>query len=161
MENPDRGYGKWKKLLKLTKEEEEHQKLISQKQNLIKPKWHLLNKNNIMYKEFKERLLELSDINLQRKLWLNIDNDTGLISSYSELFNSLLEDFDYDYEIENLEDNNLKQNLLKLKMMLKEYKEPFSYEESYDDNMILNDPNWKNIVLFAKSLPLITIKTSE
>ncbi|WP_029299035.1 hypothetical protein [Chryseobacterium hispalense] len=114
-----------------------------------------------MYKEFKERLLELSDINLQRKLWLNIDNDTGLISSYSELFNSLLGDFDYDYEVENVEDNNLKQNLLKLKIMLKEYKEPFSYEESYDDNMILNDPNWKKIVLFAKSLPLINIKTSE
>ncbi|WP_288243446.1 hypothetical protein, partial [uncultured Chryseobacterium sp.] len=72
-----------------------------------------------MYKEFKERLLELSDINLQRKLWLNIDNDTGLISSYSELFNSLLGDFDYDYEVENVEDNNLKQNLLKLKIMLK------------------------------------------
>ena len=32
---------------------------------------------------------ELSDLNLQKKLWLNENNDTGLISSYSELLSSL------------------------------------------------------------------------
>ncbi|WP_147474537.1 hypothetical protein [Chryseobacterium nematophagum] len=114
-----------------------------------------------MHKELKERLLELSDINLQRKLWLNIDNNTGLISSYSELFNSLLGDFNFDYEVKNLDDNNLKQNFLKLKVMLEEYKELSSYMDNYDDNIIINDSNWKNIVFFAKSLPLAVIKTSE
>ncbi|MDR6489143.1 hypothetical protein J2799_003682 [Chryseobacterium vietnamense] len=114
-----------------------------------------------MYKEFKDRLLELSDINLQRKLWLNIGNDTGLVSSYSELFNSLLGDFDFDYEVKSLEDSNLKQNLLKLKVMLEEYKEPSSYKTNYDDSIILDDPNWKKIVLFAKNLDIITAKTTE
>ncbi|RNA63541.1 hypothetical protein D1631_17290 [Chryseobacterium nematophagum] len=124
-------------------------------------KCNLLIKNNMMHKELKERLLELSDINLQRKLWLNIDNNTGLISSYSELFNSLLGDFNFDYEVKNLDDNNLKQNFLKLKVMLEEYKELSSYMDNYDDNIIINDSNWKNIVFFAKSLPLAVIKTSE
>ena len=39
---------------------------------------------------------ELSDLNLQKKLWLNENNDTGLISSYSELLSSLYDDFDFD-----------------------------------------------------------------
>jgi len=34
-----------------------------------------------MYPEIKNRLLELSDIEMQKKLWLNIDNHTGWISS--------------------------------------------------------------------------------
>ncbi|UZT98343.1 hypothetical protein ODZ84_01885 [Chryseobacterium fluminis] len=103
-----------------------------------------------MYKEFKERLIELSDINLQKKLWLNIDNTTGLVSSYSELFNTLLGDFDYDYEIKDIDNNNLKQNLFKLKEMLEKYQEPPSYDENYDDSIILDDPKWKEIVDFTK-----------
>ena len=55
----------------------------------------------MLFPEFKKSLVELSDIDLQRKLWLNIDNNTGLISSYSELFNSLFSDFDFDYEIKD------------------------------------------------------------
>lgn len=35
------------------------------------------------------RLVELADLNLQRKLWLNEQNDPGLISSYPELMSSL------------------------------------------------------------------------
>ena len=58
----------------------------------------------MLFPEFKKSLVELSDIDLQRKLWLNIDNNTGLISSYSELFNSLFSDFDFDYEIKDLEE---------------------------------------------------------
>jgi len=108
----------------------------------------------MLFPEFKRRLVELSDIDMQKKLWLNIDNDTGLISSYSELFNSLLGDFDFDYEIKVLEDEDLKQNLTQLKVMLEEYKEPNYYwnDDGYDDNIILNDPNWQKIVLFAKEI---------
>lgn len=103
-----------------------------------------------MHKEFRGRLMELSDINLQRRLWLNINNTTGLISSYSELFNTLLNDFNFIYEIGNVEDKNLKQKLLKLKIMLEEYKEPYHYEKNYDDSIILDDLKWQEIVDFAK-----------
>ena len=85
---------------------------------------------------------------------LNIDNNTGLISSYSELFNSLFSDFDFDYEIKDLEDDKLKQNLQKLKVMLEEYKEPYSFDfkENWDDSIILNDSRWLEIVNFAKNI---------
>lgn len=108
----------------------------------------------MLFPEFKKRLVELSDIDLQRKLWLNIDNNTGLISSYSELFNSLCSDFDFDYEIKDLEDDKLKQNLQKLKVMLEEYKEPypFDFKENWDDSIILNDSRWLEIVNFAKNI---------
>jgi hypothetical protein len=124
----------------------------------LKCRHSILKKNIMLFPEFNKRLLELSDINLQRKLWLNIDDNTGLMSSYSELYNSLLGDFDFDYEIKYIDDSILKQNLLKLKEMLEKYKEPSSYEKCYDD-IILNDPNWHNIVLFAKRL--VSIKTAE
>lgn len=39
-------------------------------------------------------LLELSDITLQKKLWLNQNNNTGLLSSYSELMCRLFDDND-------------------------------------------------------------------
>jgi len=40
-----------------------------------------------------DKIIELSDINLQRKLWLNENNDTGLISSYVEVMCSLFDDY--------------------------------------------------------------------
>jgi len=105
-----------------------------------------------MHKEFKNSLIELSDLNLQRMLWLNIDNHTGLISSYVELFSSLFDDTNFDYEIKDIKDVYLKQNLLKLKIMLEEYKEPypFDFKTNWDDNIIINDPNWQKIVAFTK-----------
>lgn len=85
---------------------------------------------------------------------LNVNNDAGLISSYSELFNTLLGDFDFDYEIKNLMDNKLKQHLQKLKIMLEQYKEacPFDFKENWDYSIILNDPKWKEIVDFTKGI---------
>ena len=37
-------------------------------------------------------ILELSDLELQKKLWLNENNETGLISSYTELMCRLFDD---------------------------------------------------------------------
>ncbi|CAA7197476.1 hypothetical protein [Chryseobacterium potabilaquae] len=62
--------------------------------------------------------------------------------------------------MKSLDDNNLKQNLLKLKAMLEEYKEPSSYMDNNDDNIIINDSQLEKY-FFAKSLPLAVIKTSE
>ncbi|WP_183147997.1 hypothetical protein [Chryseobacterium nematophagum] len=45
--------------------------------------------------------------------------------------------------------------------MLEEYKEPSSYMGNYDDNIIINNSNGKNIVFFVISLPLAVIKTLE
>lgn len=36
-------------------------------------------------KNIYDDIVELSDLSLQKKLWLNEDNDTGLISSYTEV----------------------------------------------------------------------------
>ena len=66
----------------------------------------------------------------------------------------LFSDFDFDYEIKDLEDDKLKQNLQKLKVMLEEYKEPypFDFKENWDDSIILNDSRWLEIVNFAKNI---------
>ena len=47
-------------------------------------------------KDIYSRIIELSDLGLQIKLWLNQENDTDLISSYSELMCSLFDDFNFD-----------------------------------------------------------------
>jgi hypothetical protein len=41
-------------------------------------------------------ILELSDVNIQRKLWLNEANNTGLISSFTELMCRLFDDNNLD-----------------------------------------------------------------
>ncbi len=94
-------------------------------------------------------IIELSDLNLQRQLWLNENNDTGLISSYNELMSSLFDDFNFDDFIDNIapkigltpsvifELNNLR-DLLN------------NYTEKEFDEEILDDPEWWNVVEQAK-----------
>lgn len=50
----------------------------------------------IIIKYIYDSIIELSNLDLQRKLWLNENNDTGLISSYVELMCSLFDDFHFD-----------------------------------------------------------------
>jgi hypothetical protein len=93
--------------------------------------------------------MELSDLGLQRKLWLNENNDTGLISSYFELVNSLFDDFNFDIFIDNTAAQNGLSNsfifeLSKLRELLNNYNKMSSDEE------IINDPEWKKIVEQAK-----------
>ena len=95
------------------------------------------------------RIMELSDLGVQRKLWLNENNDTGLISSYYELVNSLFDDFNFDIFIDNTAAQNGLSNssifeLSKLRELLNNYNKMSSDEE------IINDPEWKEIVEQAK-----------
>lgn len=94
---------------------------------------------------------ELSNLSLQRKLWLNENNDTGLISSYSELMCSLFDDYDIDsfldYEAVEL---GLSKKLI---YELEELRESLNrYHEKGSDEEIINDPEWKLIVDQAKKI---------
>lgn len=94
-------------------------------------------------------ILELSNLSLQRKLWLNENNDTGLISSYSELMCSLFDDFGFDDFVDGGATkigtpNSVTIELSKLREMLN------SYNEKESDEDIINDPEWKKIVEQAK-----------
>lgn len=94
-------------------------------------------------------IVELASLSLQRKLWLNENNDTGLISSYSELMCSLFDDFSFDDFIDSEAakiglPNSLIFELNKLRDMLN------SYVEKESDEEIINDTEWKKIVEQAK-----------
>lgn len=94
-------------------------------------------------------ILEMSDLELQKKLWLNENNDTGMNSSYVELMCRLFDD-------NNIEDF-ISKNDLEIgftERMLTEFKLLIdllnSYEEKQSDKEILNDPEWYKIVDQAK-----------
>jgi len=94
-------------------------------------------------------IVELANLSLQRKLWLNEENDTGLISSYAELMSSLFDDFSFDDFIDNRDSkiglsNSVIFELNKLRDLLN------SYNEKEADEEILSDPKWKKIVEQAK-----------
>lgn len=96
-------------------------------------------------------VIELSDLNLQRKLWLNENNDTGLISSYIELMCSLFDDFSFDDFIDNRASkiglsNSVIFELNKLRELLNNYTEKDLDEE------IIDDPEWGNVVEQAKTV---------
>ena len=103
---------------------------------------------NIITVNIYNDIKELSDIHLQRKLWLNENNDTGYISSYIEAINRLFDDDNFDdnsafregFSIDIINDFD------KLRSLLNEYQEKDTEKE------ILNDPNWHVIVNFAKSI---------
>lgn len=102
--------------------------------------------NNIL-----EDIKELSDLNLQRKLWLNENNDTGLISSYVEVMCRLFDDNKFDDFINLIAPKvGLSQELIfelnKLRYLLD------NYTEKETDEQIINDPEWKIIVLQAKNV---------
>lgn len=94
-------------------------------------------------------IIELSSLSLQRQLWLNENNDTGLMSSYVELMCSLFDDFSFDDFVDNGATkiglpNSLIFELSKLREFLN------SYIEKESDEEIINDPEWKKIVEQAK-----------
>lgn len=92
-----------------------------------------------------ERLIELSDLNIQQKLWLNINNSTGYISSYDELMCSLFDDLNFDNFIDELATNlGFSQKIIAelnvLRGLLK------NYENINSDKLILEDPKWRKII---------------
>jgi hypothetical protein len=96
-----------------------------------------------------EKIIELSNSSLQRKLWLNENNDTGLISSYSELMCSLFDDFGFDEFVDTGAvkiglSNSLIFELNCLREMLN------AYVEKESDKEIINDIEWGKIIEQAK-----------
>lgn len=94
-------------------------------------------------------IAELANLSLQRKLWLNENNDTGFISSYSELMCSLFDDFGFDDFVEKGAtkiglSKSLIFELSKLRDLLD------TYDEKELDEEIIDDPRWKKIVEQAK-----------
>lgn len=94
-------------------------------------------------------IVELADLRLQRKLWLNENHETGLISSYTELMCSLFDDFGFDEFVDNKASkiglsNSIIFELNKLRQLLNNYNEKESDEE------IINDSEWRQVVKQAK-----------
>lgn len=100
-------------------------------------------------KNIYNKIKELSDIDLQRKMWLNENNNTGLISSYVELMNTLFDDYNFDYFIDEIAPKlglgkDIVLELNRLRTLLNDYREkPSDYE-------ILQDSQWRRIVEQAK-----------
>ena len=94
-------------------------------------------------------ILEVSDIALQKKLWLNEENYSGQISSFTELYCRLFDDNDLDVFIESAKlDNVISQNLLSQIIYLRDLLN--NYIEKSTDREIINDPEWFKIVTQAK-----------
>lgn len=106
---------------------------------------------DIITKNIYDDITELSDLNLQKKLWLNKNNDTGLISSYVEVMCRLFDDNGFDDFIDNRASktglsNSVIFELSKLRGLLK------NYDEKDLDEEIIGDPEWGNIVEQAKTV---------
>jgi hypothetical protein len=91
-----------------------------------------------------EDILELSDLELQKRLWLNDHNDTGLISSYTEVNNRLFDDNSFDLFIDKEVfelgfSPALIVELDALRTMLNRY------EQKKTDVEIINDPKWSEV----------------
>ncbi|WP_343704734.1 hypothetical protein [Chitinophaga sp.] len=91
------------------------------------------------------KIIELSNTSLQRKLWLNENNDTGLISSYTELMCTLFDDYQFDDFVDKISfelklSNTLIWELKKLRESLN------NYDAKDTDEEIINDPKWGEIV---------------
>lgn len=100
---------------------------------------------NIILESIYKDIEEISDIELQKKLWLDTDNTTGRISSFADVINSLFDGnaFEYFLEKEAISfglDEDLVFELISLKDMLNNYCEKSTNLE------IINDPKWKVIV---------------
>ena len=96
-------------------------------------------------------ILEISDINMQKKMWLNENNDTGLISSYVELMNRLFDDNNFSYVIENEAIAlDLEPELI---FALKTLRNALDgYVDKETDQEIITDPKWIEISEQAKSI---------
>lgn len=104
---------------------------------------------DIITKNIYDDINELSSLSLQRQLWLNENNNTGLISSYVEVMCRLFDDNGVEGFIDVTASkigmsNELISELNRLRILLKSYKEKGS------DAEIINDPEWKKIVEQAK-----------
>ncbi|EKQ39866.1 MULTISPECIES: hypothetical protein [Leptospira] len=106
---------------------------------------------NLNSKNIYNLIAEIADLNLQRKLWLNKDNDTGLISSYNEVMCTLFDDYGFDEFLEQASiESGISENTVKELFKLRELLN--SYVEKETDIEILNDSEWKKITKQAKEI---------
>lgn len=101
-----------------------------------------------------DRIEELSSVDLQEKMWLNRNNDTGRISSYAELMCSLYDDCFLELVLKKAMEkyghsNNALNGLYKLSSLLNNYEEPYT-NGRIDDELIIKDSNWQVIVKQAQ-----------
>ncbi len=97
------------------------------------------------------KITEISCVDLQRKLWLNENNTTGLVSSYAEVMNTLFDDFGFDNFIDcvapelGMPDSTL--------IALNKLRESLNrYVEKGSDREIIDDPEWKEITRQAQDV---------
>jgi len=89
-------------------------------------------------------ILELSDLGLQRKFWLNENNTSGLISSYLEVMCRLFDDNKFDDFIDirasklGLSNSTIFE-LNKLRELLNKY------DEKETDEEIIGDSKWAKV----------------
>ena len=103
-----------------------------------------------------DRIEELSSVDLQEKMWLNQNNDTGRISSYAELMCSLYDDCFLELVLKKAMEkyghsNNALNGLYKLSSLLNNYEEPYT-NGHIDDELIIKDSNWQMIVKQAQTV---------
>ena len=103
-----------------------------------------------------DKIEELSSVDLQEKMWLNQNNDTGYISSYAELMCTLYDDINLELVLRKAMEkyghsNNALNELYKLNTLLDNYEEP--YTNGYiDDELVIKDSNWQVIVKQAQTV---------
>lgn len=103
-----------------------------------------------------DRIEELSSVDLQEKMWLNRNNDTGRISSYAELMCSLYDDLNLELVLRKVMEkyghsNNALNELYKLNTLLDNYEEPYT-NGHIEDELIIKDSNWQLIVKQAQTV---------
>jgi hypothetical protein len=103
-------------------------------------------------KFFYDFLVELSDVEIQKKLWLNINNNTEHISSFDELYCSLFDDMDFDIEIQKIQNQDLENKLILLKNKLINYSVLSKSRNLQNDSIIIKDPKWIEICSFTKEI---------
>ena len=102
------------------------------------------------------KIEELSSVDLQNKLWLNRNNDTGLISSYPELMCTLYDDCNLELVLRKAMEkygysSDALNGLYKLNSLLNNYEEPCT-NGYIDDELIIKDSNWQVIVKQAQTV---------
>ena len=103
-----------------------------------------------------DKIEELSSVDLQEKMWLNRNNDTGRISSYAELMCSLYDDLFLERVLGKAMEkygpsNNALNELYQLNYLLNNYEEPYT-NGHIDDELIIKDSNWQVIVKQAQTV---------
>ena len=103
-----------------------------------------------------DKIEELSSVDLQNKLWLNRNNDTGLISSYPELMCTLYDDCNLEHVLRKAMEkygysSDALNGLYKLNSLLNNYEEPCT-NGYIDDELIIKDSNWQVIVKQAQTV---------